>query len=85
MSQNEQNVPEDLQQALKPMQRQIRWLTVVVIILAMFLALTAMAIFGTLIDYFAGDATLFGSATVGAALLGFGFGWMARRSIADGA
>lgn len=82
MNQNEQNLSNDLQQALKPMQRQIRRLTVTVMILTMVLTMTVMSIFGSLVNYFDGDASLFGSATVGAAFLGFAFGWMARRRVA---
>ena len=81
MNQNRQDMPEDLQQALEPMQRQIRRLTVTVMILTMVLVLTVISVFGSLINYFDGDASLFGSATVGAAFLGFAFGWMARRRV----
>ncbi len=84
MNENEQNVPENLQQAMEPMQRQIRRLTVTVMILAMVLALTAMSVFGSLVNYFDGAASLFGSATVGAAFMGFGFGWAARRRVGGG-
>ena len=82
MNQNKQDLPEDLQRALKPMQQQIRRLTVTVMILTMVLTLTAISVFGSLVNYFDGDASLFGSATVGAAFMGFAFGWMARRRIA---
>jgi len=79
MNPNEQNVPENLQQALEPLQQQIRRLTVRVTILTMILTLTVISVFGSLVNYFDGDASLFGSATVGAALMGFAFGWLARR------
>jgi len=82
MSQNEQNVSEELQQALLPMQQQIRRLTVRVMILTMILTLTVISVFGSLVNYFDGDASLFGGATVGAAFIGFAFGWAARRLVA---
>ena len=84
MEENDRSLPEDLQHALQPLRRQIAYLTVTVLILAMVLAVTAISVFGSLVNYFDGDASLFGSATVGAAFLGFGFGWAARRRIDGG-
>jgi len=84
MEETDRNLPQDLQHALHPLRRQIARLTVIVLILAMVLAVTAMSVFGSLVNYFDGDALLFGSATVGAAFLGFGFGWAARRRIDGG-
>jgi len=81
MNQNEPTPPTDLQRALEPLQQQIRRLTITVSILAMMLALTAISVFGSLVNYFDGDASLFGSATVGAALMGFAVGWTARRRV----
>ena len=47
------------------------------LVLAVFL-LTAV-VMGNLVNYFAGAPALFGGASVGAALLGFAFGWFAHR------
>ena len=84
MEENDRSLSEDLQHALQPIRRQIARLTVTVMILTMVLTITAMSVFGSLVNYFDGDASLFGSATLGAAFLGFGFGWAARRRVVDG-
>ena len=59
--------------------RRLRVLTVAVILLTLAALLLTMSVYGSLVNYFSTDALLFGGATVGAALLGFGFGWFARR------
>jgi len=45
-------------------------------VLAVLLA--ASAVYGSLADYFSGDALFYGATSIGAALLGFAFGWFAR-------
>jgi len=82
MDENQEIMPEEIREALEPMRRQIQRLTVMVILMTMMLTLTMISVFGLLVDYFAGDPLLFGGATAGAAMIGFGFGWMARRRVA---
>ena len=60
-------------------QRRLRALTVAVMLLTLVLGLTCAAVFGELVNYFSTDSLMFGSALIGAALLGFVFGWVARR------
>ena len=73
------NQQQELREILEGLVRRVRVLTVAVIIMAMALLLLAATIFGNLVNYFAGDPLLFGGVAIGCALLGFGFGWFARR------
>ncbi len=66
--------------AIRSIQARLRALTVAVWILALAVLLTGAAVFGNLVNYFAGEPLMFGGASVGAALLGFAFGWLARRA-----
>lgn len=71
--------PDELRAMLHSIRAGIRALTVATIIVALALLLTAAAVFGNLVNYFAGDPLMFGGVSVGAAMLGFAFGWFARR------
>ena len=71
--------PEELQAVFESIRARLRVLTVAVLIMALALILSGAAMFSSLINYFAGDAMIFGGMTAGAALLGFAFGWFARR------
>ncbi len=64
---------------LRRLQRQVGGLTAAVLLMALMLILTVASVFGSLANYFGGDATLYGGSTVGAALLGFGLGYAAGR------
>ncbi len=79
MNQPESKSPEELRDVLQMVQLRLRRLTVAVILLALVSALTTAAVFGELVNYFGGDAMMYGGLSVGAALLGFGCGWMAGR------
>ncbi|MDZ7618749.1 MAG: hypothetical protein U1E05_17225 [Patescibacteria group bacterium] len=70
---------EELNGAVRVILKRLRVLAVAVLIMALALLLTTAAVFGSLVNYFAGDALMFGGVTVAAALLGFVFGWFARR------
>ncbi|GAB4139098.1 hypothetical protein [Thermopirellula anaerolimosa] len=59
--------------------RALRRLTVAVTFLALGVFLLAAAVYGSLVNYFSGDALLFGGASIGAAILGFVFGLFAGR------
>lgn len=65
---------------LESIRSHVRALTVAVWILALAVFLTAAAVFGNLVNYFAGEPLMFGGASAGAAVLGFIFGWLARRT-----
>lgn len=79
LGRSEVNQRADLCKALEAVERRLRRLTVAVLLMTLVLILTAAAVFGELVNYFAGDPMLFGGTTIGAALLGFGFGLLARR------
>lgn len=79
MNQPDSNKPDELHELLRTVRSRLRWLGVTVILLVMATLLSTAAVFGQLVNYFAGDAMLFGGATVGAAVLGFAFGWFAAR------
>ena len=69
---------EDLRNVLASLERRVRMLTVAVLFMALMLALCTVSVYGFLINYFDGDATMFGATGVGAAVLGFAVGWFAR-------
>ncbi len=71
--------PDEVLAMLQSIRRRMRVQTVAIIIMALALMLTAAAVFGSLVNYFAGDPMVFGSLTAGAAILGFVCGWIARR------
>jgi len=70
--------PEAIPALLRSLQGRLRAMTVAVIIMALALMLTAAAVFGSLVNYFAADPLIFGGASMGAAIVGFAFGWIAR-------
>jgi len=71
--------PDELRIMLESIRGRVRTLTVAVLIMAMATLLSAAAVFGYLTNYFAGDPLIFGGVSMGAAILGFAFGWIARR------
>ena len=70
---------EELHQLLESVRRRLRKLTVAVMLMTLMLILTVAVVFGDLVNYFAADAMMLGGVSTGAALLGFAFGWVARR------
>jgi hypothetical protein len=82
-AQNAEKSPEsrsadDLHEQLDRVQRRLRTLTVAVVLLTLAVFLCTAAVFGSLVNYFGHDVIMFGGATLGATLLGVGFGWFAR-------
>ena len=75
----DQDRQESLDAALRSVQRRLRVFSVAVVLMALLLVLNTASVQGSLVNYFDGDAALFGGSTIGAALLGFGLGWFARR------
>ena len=76
---NETGEDEHLRSTLTSVRGRLRVLTVAVILLTMMLVINTVTIWGSLVNYFGSDVMLVGWGTTGAALLGFGFGWFARR------
>ena len=70
---------QEILQTLRSLERQVRWLTVVVSVMVLAMFLLAAAVFGSLVNYFAFDRVLYGGVSAGCAVLGFAFGWFARR------
>jgi hypothetical protein len=64
---------------LQRVQRRLRVLTVAILLLALIFAMQSMAVYGSLVNYWNGDAFFYGGTSIVAGLLGFGFGWFARR------
>ena len=78
MNDQDANPREELVEVLRDMERRLRRLTVAVVLMALALLLVASAVYGSLVNYFSGDVLLYGGTSIGAALLGFAFGWFAR-------
>ena len=76
---NNPNQQEEIRQLLESVRCRLRRLTVAVMLMALVLVLTVATVFGDLVNYFALDPLLLGGVSVGAALLGFAFGWYAGR------
>ncbi len=72
--------PQELEDRIVAIQKRLRRVAVAVFVMALALLLCAAAIFGQLVNYFAGDPLLYGGATAGAAVTGFIFGWFAKRA-----
>ena len=70
---------EELHRLLESVRRRLRKLTVAVMLMTLMLILTVAVVFGDLVNYFAADAMMLGGVSAGAAILGFAFGWVARR------
>ncbi len=65
---------------LRRIEQRLRWLTVAVFLVALALLFNVAAVFGAIIEFHAGEGILIGSASAGAAVMGFVFGWLARRA-----
>jgi hypothetical protein len=60
--------------------QRLKWLTVAVFLMALALLFTVAAVLGYIIDFHAGEGILIGGTATGGALMGFAFGWLARRT-----
>ena len=72
---------DEIDETLQALHRRVRWLTAAVVFMGLGGFLLAASVFGSLVNYFGGDPALFGGASAGSALLGFAFGWFARRGL----
>jgi len=77
MSDNDSNVHEELTK----IRGRLRSLTVAVVLMMLLVVLSFLGQIAELANWFAGDPQLLAAATIGSALLGFGFGWFARRRV----
>ena len=77
---NETPPPSD-RDLLLTIRRRLGMLSVTVCVLILAVLLEASAVYGSLINYFAGDAQLYVAATIGAAAIGFILGWIARSRL----
>jgi hypothetical protein len=66
---------------LARIERKLTWLTVGVFGVALALLFNVAAVFGTIVEFHAGEGLLVGSASAGGVAMGFVFGWLARRAI----
>jgi F420-0:gamma-glutamyl ligase-like protein len=79
---SEEKSANDLDQKtlLASIRRRLGRLTIVLFVLIMLVVLQTVALYGNLVNYFGYDAQIHAGATLGAAFLGFLFGWFARRA-----
>ena len=63
-------------------ERKLTWLTVGVFGVALALLFNVAAVYGAIIEFHAGEGLLIGSASAGGVIMGFVFGWLARRAVA---
>jgi len=66
---------------LARIERKLTWLTVGMFGVALALLFNVAAVFGTIVEFHAGEGLLIGSASAGGVVMGFVFGWLARRAI----
>src|SRR5213595_1676776 len=70
-----------LEVQLRRLVKWLRWLTVAVFLMAVALLLTLAAIFGYELDFHSHESILVAGASTGGVVMGFLFGWLARRAI----
>ena len=64
---------------LAAMRRRLTWLTAAVFLVALALLFTVAAVLGAVIDFHAGESVLIAGCSIGGAVMGFLFGWLAAR------
>jgi hypothetical protein len=70
--------PDETQQLLRSVRRQLGRLSIVLAVMILVLALLTASVYGNLVNYFAGEPLMWGSTLLAAALVGFALGWFAR-------
>jgi len=78
MSESDSDKQRGLQETIESFRRQLRRLTVAVVLMTLVLVVFTVVFYGDLANYFSLDSTLVGSTAIGAAFIGFAFGWFAR-------
>ena len=80
MNDADSNGQRQLRKILRALEKRVRRLTVAVVLMALGLFLMAAAVLGELVNYGFGDVPFFAGVGVGAAVVGFAFGWLAGRT-----
>jgi hypothetical protein len=80
MNSSDPDRPDETGELLWSIGRQLRRLTVAMVVMVLVLVLLTMSVYGSLVNYFAAEPLMYGSTLVVAALAGFALGWFARRS-----
>jgi hypothetical protein len=70
---------EELHRLLRTLDRRVRRLMVVMVLLVLAVLVLAACVFGDLVSWYSLDPLMYGGASIAFALLGFAFGWYARR------
>ena len=65
---------------LSTIRRRLTWLTAAVFLVALALLLFVAAVYSAEIDYHYGEYKLIAGACTGGVVMGFLFGWLARRA-----
>ena len=60
--------------------RRLTWLTTAIFLLAFAFLLFVAAAYGAMVDYHASEGKLIAGACTGGTVMGFLFGWLARRA-----
>jgi hypothetical protein len=60
--------------------RKLRWLTAGVFLAALGVFFSVAVLFGYIVDFHAGEGLLIGGACGSGVIVGFLFGWLARRA-----
>ena len=79
MNDRAENRSPDVPGALEVLAKRVRRLTLAVIFMAIVLFLLVAITFLYLVDWHADEPLLSAGASLGAALVGFGLGWFARK------
>jgi hypothetical protein len=70
-----------IKEELQAIRRRLSWLTTAVFLVALALLFTVSAVLGYIVDVHYGESLLIGGACTSGAVVGFLFGWLARRAI----
>lgn len=70
---------DEILELLNSLKKRVLRLTVAVILMMLALFALTAAVFGSLVNYYGGDSLLIGFASILFAVVGFIFGWVARR------
>jgi uncharacterized membrane protein YkvI len=74
------NHPNSLEAELLRIRRRLSWLTTAIFFLAFAFLLFVAAAYGAIVDYHASEGKLIAGACTGGTVMGFLFGWLARRA-----
>ena len=69
----------EVRETLRALETRVGRLTVAIVLMALGLFLLAAAVLGELVNYGFRDVPFFAGVGVGAAVVGFAFGWFAGR------